>query len=76
MSSNVYAMTIKATIASFFRHIFRVVVFNVLVILVLLGVLFFFPREYRSEAKLWIKIGRENTTIDPTATTGKTVSVQ
>ena len=34
------------------------------------------PREYRSEAKLWIKIGRENSRLDPTATTGETISIQ
>ena len=33
------------------------------------------PEIYRSEAKLMIQIGRENATLDPTATTGKVVNV-
>ena len=29
------------------------------------------PREYRSEARLFLRLGRENSTVDPTATLGK-----
>ena len=40
-------------------------------------VILFYPREYHSTAKLLLKIGRENVTLDPTATTtGETQSVQ
>lgn len=34
------------------------------------------PREYQSEAKLFMQIGRESVKLDPTATTGDTISVQ
>ncbi len=43
---------------------------------VLLGILFgwlaivFWPRSYESAAKLMVKVGRENVSLDPTATTG------
>jgi len=30
-----------------------------------------YPKVYRSEAKLFLRLGRENTTIDPTATLGR-----
>lgn len=33
------------------------------------------PRTYRSEAKLFVRLGRESVTLDPTATTGQTISV-
>ena len=29
------------------------------------------PRAYRSEAKLFVRLGRENSTVDPTATLGR-----
>lgn len=33
------------------------------------------PRTYESEAKLFVRLGRESVTLDPTATTGQTISV-
>lgn len=39
-------------------------------------VIVFYPRKYRSEAKLLLKVGRESVTLDPTVTTtGETVSL-
>lgn len=35
----------------------------------------FAPRKYRSDAQLYVRIGRESVTLDPAATTGETVSV-
>lgn len=37
--------------------------------------LIFMPRSYVSEAKLFVRLGRESVTLDPTATTGQMVSV-
>jgi uncharacterized protein involved in exopolysaccharide biosynthesis len=39
------------------------------------GVLFLTPKTYRSEAKLYVRLGRESVALDPTATTGQTMSV-
>lgn len=33
------------------------------------------PATYESEAKLFVRVGRESVTLDPTATTGQTISV-
>src|SRR5437868_14516512 len=33
------------------------------------------PRKYRSEAKVFVRVGRESVTLDPTATTGHFVAV-
>ena len=35
----------------------------------------FLPREYRSEAIIFVRLGRESVSLDPTATTGSTISV-
>ncbi|MEX2286199.1 MAG: hypothetical protein WD648_03855 [Planctomycetaceae bacterium] len=36
--------------------------------------MFITPRTYKSEAKLFVRVGRESVTLDPTATTGPTIS--
>ena len=33
------------------------------------------PRSYSSEAKLFVRVGRETVTLDPTATTGQTIAI-
>ena len=33
------------------------------------------PREYQSEALLFVKVGASSVTLDPTATTGQTISL-
>jgi uncharacterized protein involved in exopolysaccharide biosynthesis len=43
--------------------------------LILAIITFCLPRTYQSEAKLFVKVGRETLTLDPTATTGQTVSI-
>jgi uncharacterized protein involved in exopolysaccharide biosynthesis len=42
-----------------------------------LGAMFFVfcPRTYRSEARLFLRVGRETVGIDPTATTGQTLPI-
>ncbi len=35
----------------------------------------FLPRSYASEAMIFVKLGRETVSLDPTATTGSTISV-
>ncbi|GAB4140276.1 MAG: hypothetical protein Tsb009_09540 [Planctomycetaceae bacterium] len=48
--------------------------FIVTVVLVVVGVLVC-PKTYQSEAKLFVRMGRESVTLDPTATTGQVVAV-
>ena len=43
--------------------------------LVTLAIILWFPRSYRSEAQLFVRVGRESVGLDPTATTGKTVQM-
>lgn len=48
--------------------------FAVTMALVVAGV-FLVPKTYQSDAKLFVRMGRESVTLDPTATTGKVMSV-
>ena len=59
-----------------YRNRGKLLLYNLAIILLTIGVILVWPREYRSEAKLWIKIGRENSRLDPTASTGETISIQ
>ncbi len=67
-------------IGDFVKALFRnkkIVVFVPLVLLSLAAlVILFAPREYRSEAKLFLQMGRESVKLDPTATTGDIISMQ
>lgn len=57
------------------RHAKRsAIFFAVTMTLIVVGV-FVCPRTYRSRAKLFVRMGRESVTLDPTATTGKVMSV-
>jgi uncharacterized protein involved in exopolysaccharide biosynthesis len=39
-------------------------------------VFLFAPRTYRSEARIFLRLGRESLAVDPTATTGQTLALQ
>src|SRR5437773_2150058 len=57
------------------RHARRgVCVFGGVLGLVVLG-LVVSPRAYQSEARLYVRVGRESIGLDPTATTGQTISL-
>jgi len=58
------------------RHRRRSILFFVgTMVLVTIG-LIFCPRKYQSEAKLYVRVGRESISLDPTATTGAVFDVQ
>lgn len=40
-----------------------------------LAVVFFYPRSYQSEAKVFVRKGRETVSLDPTATTGQVTAL-
>lgn len=60
------ALRRNAALAAF---VFVVIVASVVVLLM------FLPKTYLSYAKLYIKVGRESVTLDPTATMGQTMSI-
>ncbi|MCY2983209.1 MAG: hypothetical protein NTY15_06165 [Planctomycetota bacterium] len=58
-----------------FRHKRKIIVVPMIVMAVTLAVILFFPRQYRSEAKLYLQVGRESLGIDPTATMGSSTGL-
>jgi uncharacterized protein involved in exopolysaccharide biosynthesis len=59
-----------------FRHKRKIALtFTGTIVLTLLAVMVW-PRSYSSEARLFIRVGRESVALDPTATTGQTIMLQ
>src|SRR5262245_18285091 len=59
-----------------FRHRRKMAVFAGATLALTLLAIALLPRSYRSEAKLFIRVGRESVGLDPTATTGETIMLQ
>jgi uncharacterized protein involved in exopolysaccharide biosynthesis/Mrp family chromosome partitioning ATPase len=59
-----------------FRHWRKIAFFFVAAVALTLLVIAVYPRSYASEAKLFIRVGRESVALDPTATTGDTILLQ
>jgi uncharacterized protein involved in exopolysaccharide biosynthesis len=59
-----------------FRHKKKIIICPLIAVLLGVLVLLFCPRTYRSEAKLFLRMGRESVALDSTASTGQTVSLQ
>jgi len=57
------------------RHKRKMVVFFSATMTAVVGLLIFFPRTYSSEARLFVRLGKESVSLDPTATLGQTVAV-
>jgi polysaccharide biosynthesis protein PslE len=57
-----------------FRHKKKLILFPCAVLALAALVMLFAPRTYRSEAKLFLQLGRASVGLDPTATTGQTVN--
>ena len=58
-----------------YRHKKKAVATFLCVCLASVLLILFMKRTYASEAKLFVKVGRESVTLDPTATTGQTVMI-
>lgn len=58
-----------------FRHKWKMVLFFLTISLTVLVQTYRMPEVYRSEAKLLVRLGRENATLDPTVTTGQTINI-
>ncbi len=61
---------------AFYRHKFKAIVCAASILGTAALVLLYAPRTYRSEARLFLQVGRESVRLDPTATTGKTIALQ
>lgn len=59
-----------------FRHKRKVLLTPLAIVLAAAAVILCAPRTFQSEAKLLLQVGRESVGLDPTATTGQTISLQ
>ena len=59
-----------------FRHKWKAILFFTVTMCLTVAAVVIYPRKYLSEAKLFVRVGRETATLDPTATTGHIVTVQ
>jgi polysaccharide biosynthesis protein PslE len=58
-----------------YRHKGKMVLVFSATLALLVSVLLFFPRTYTSEARLFIRLGKESVALDPTATLNEVISV-
>jgi polysaccharide biosynthesis protein PslE len=65
----------SAVLLAFWRHRRKMAIFFLLVLGVVAVVAVLMPRAYRSQAKLFLRLGRENVVVDPAATLGQTPAV-
>jgi uncharacterized protein involved in exopolysaccharide biosynthesis len=59
------------TLTLLWRHRSKVAVTWIAIVVAGIAVAFLSPDVYRSEARLFVRLGRENVTLDPTATIGQ-----
>lgn len=65
----------RQIVETLFRHKKKACTLALVALAVGALAIFFYPRQYRSEAKVFLQVGRETVGIDPTATTGQTMSL-
>ena len=63
--------TLRDVYRALFRHKGKAGGFFVAVMTAVLLAIVFLPKVYRSEGKLFVRLGRENATLDPTASPGQ-----
>ncbi|QDS98994.1 GumC family protein [Adhaeretor mobilis] len=66
---------IRQVIEALFRHKKKAITLAMVALAVGTLAVFFYPRKYRSEAKMFLQVGRQTVGIDPTATTDQTISL-
>ncbi|MEQ8210910.1 MAG: Wzz/FepE/Etk N-terminal domain-containing protein [Lacipirellulaceae bacterium] len=66
---------LRQIVETLFRHKKKACTLALVALAVGTLAVFFYPRKYRSEAKVFLQVGRETVGIDPTATTGQTMSL-
>lgn len=61
---------------SLWRHKGKVLLWSACVMGLSALAIVYLPKSYASSAKIYLRLGRESVTLDPSATTGKTVEIQ
>jgi uncharacterized protein involved in exopolysaccharide biosynthesis len=70
-----FATTTRDICGILFRHKAKVIFCFTLSVCAAIAIVFFWPRKYKSESKLLVRLGRETVTLDPTATTGQVIPI-
>lgn len=65
----------RGIVSSLWRHKGKGTLWFVVVVAATTAVILYWPRSYRSEAMLFVRLGRESVSLDPTATMGQTIAV-
>jgi polysaccharide biosynthesis protein PslE len=75
LNRNVTGNTLRDVCRRLLRHWRKSAAFFFVVVGAVAAFTLSSPKEYRSEAKLFLRLGRENATLDPTATLGQNPTV-
>ncbi len=75
-SNEMFELNVRDLIERIWRARRKIVLFQLLSLLATIFVILFWPRSYSSEAKIFLQRGHESVSLDPTATTGKTIALQ
>ena len=75
MSSGTNQIQFERILLALFRYKSRALLAFLVMLSMAIAVTVMYPRVYKSEAKLFIRLGRETVHLDPTATTGQTVNM-
>lgn len=70
------SLTPKTVLQSLYRQRRKALGMIAALILMAFAALMVIPKKYDSEGKIFVSLGRGGVTLDPTATTGKTIMVQ
>src|SRR5580698_9202926 len=65
----------RGIVSSLWRHKGKGTLWFIVVVAATAAVILYWPRSYRSEAMLFVRLGRESVSLDPTATMGQTIAV-
>ncbi len=68
-------ITFGSALQLLWRHKFKILLLPPVIIACGILAIIFLPRTYQSQAKLFLQVGKESVGIDPTATTGETISL-
>ena len=72
---NTSKLDLLEIVGKIWRAKWKILLFQIATTAFCIAVILFWPRTYRSEARLFLQLGREAVAIDPTATTGQMVGV-
>jgi uncharacterized protein involved in exopolysaccharide biosynthesis len=72
---NTSKLDLLEIVGKIWRAKWKILLFQIATTAFCIAVILFWPRTYRSEARLFLQLGRESVAIDPTAATGQMVGV-